>query len=208
MEIEAKARLSWMTLIVEKKPARSFFLFKQTLHDTERDWISARSPHSPCINAACKWQENYNPPLNVPLWALCSTPTVLQLHIVQLMRLRTGCRWNNIIYSERTDFTNVKIECRFDGLLPGTLTFPFGQRHQVDIYTHFAIRSNEVHFGLWEQPPIFSLPDHSTYPNKETASLLAVRNFLTERSHRLSWHRRDLDISGNQTCETLEFIFI
>lgn len=39
----------------------------------------------------------------------------------------------------------------------------------------------------------------SAYPNRATASFLAARNFLTERSHHLSWHAGDLDISGNQT---------
>lgn len=139
-----------------------------------------------------------------PLWALFSTSTALQLHIVQLMRLRRGCWWKIINDSP------MNTSCRAYRCQPETLCLssilpphkpifsPFRQRHQCHIYS-----SDLMKFI----PPVgavllFSFArSRSAYPNRATASFHTVRNFLTEHSHNLSWHADDLDISGNQSVQ-------
>lgn len=96
-------------------------------------------------------------------------------------------------------FTDVKPEhrclCLLNMLLPDKMIFPFGQRHQFHICSSdlmkFILAAGANRLVLFAR-------SQSAYPNRATASFLAARNFLTERSHHLSWHGGDLDISGNQ----------
>lgn len=196
------AKLSSCRWLWSWKTCSQCLPFKQTAHDRVRLNL-CKSPHSRFINTACRWQETYSPPLLEPLWALFSTSTVLQLHIVQLMRLRRGW-WLNII-----NYSPVNTSCT-DLQMPTLNTvcvcwvycfqiklfFPFRQRHQCHIYSSDLMKFIQA-VGADQ---LFSFArSQCAYPNRATASFHAARNFLTERSHHLSWHTDDLDISGNQT---------
>lgn len=217
-------KLRWSPALADDfdhgKPACNFLLLNK-LCMTQSEIESLCVPSQPVHQHSTQMTRKLQSSSNRAIVGFIQYIHCVALHVVQLMRLRTGCWWNIIKYSPlntscaylQMPRLNTDVWICWMYCFQINIIFSFGQRHQFHIYSSdlmtftLAVGANHLFFFARSQ---------CAYPNRVTASPLAVRNFLAVHSHYLGWQQDDLDISGSQTLLlrstpvqlTLEFLFI